>query len=70
MWVLKEKENGEFYLTYDIDKRRNWYGRGIWEIVGPQGNSYTERCVRINAQAGYLCANDDEGNVRVLVLTE
>lgn len=70
MWSLRQKDDGEIYLTYDRSRRFNSQVKGLWEPIGPQGNSYTEHCIRVNTQAGYLCANDDEGNVRVLVLTE
>ena len=69
MWSLRQKDNGEFYLTYDRNRYPNGL-RGLWEYLGPQSNAYTPYAVRVNENAGYLCANDDEGNVRVLVLTD
>lgn len=70
MWSLKEKDDGTIYLTYD---RFRWFTnslRGIWEPVGPIGAVYTNTAIRVNQRAGYLCCNDDEGNVRVLVLED
>ncbi len=68
MWSLRERKDGTLYLTYDRYRRFTNSLRGIWELVGKQGSTYTDHCVRVNQQAGYFCANDDEGNVRVLVL--
>lgn len=68
MWSLRLKEDGTFYLTYDRSRRMNSQSRGIWEFVGPQALSYTDHAVAVNRSAGYLCCNDDEGGVRVLVL--
>lgn len=68
MWSLKQKQDGEIYLTYDRTRRFMHSYRGIWEFVGPQENAMTAHCVRVNEDAGLICANDDEGNVRVLVL--
>ena len=70
MWSLRQKPNGSFYLTYDRFRRHSWNLRGLWEYVGPQENSHTAHSVRMNRAAGYLCCNDDEGGVRVLVLEE
>lgn len=69
MWRLDMNPDRTFILVYD----RGWKHsslRGLWEIVGKQGSTYTEYCVKVNRAAGHLCVNDDEGNVRVLVLTE
>lgn len=70
MWSLRQKKTGEFYLTYDRERRPSSSYRGSWEYVGPQSNTYTPYAIRVNQNAGLLCANDDEGNVRVLVLTD
>ena len=70
MWTLKQRNDGTFYLTYDRYKRHSHNSRGLWEWVGLQGNSYTDFAVRVNEQAGYVCLNDDEGAVRVLVLED
>lgn len=70
MWSLAQKEDGEIYLTYDKFRRYNYQYRGIWEFVGPQDNAYTAYAIRVNQNAGHICCNDDEGNVRVLILTE
>lgn len=70
MWSLRQKKSGEFFLTYDRERRVNPYLRGLWEFVGPQDNAYTAQCVRINEARGLLCCNDDEGNVRCLVLED
>jgi hypothetical protein len=70
MWSLKQNEDGSVVLTYD---RTRWVSnrcRGLWEIVGKQDLLHTNRCVEVNQRAGLLCCNDDEGNVRVLVLEE
>lgn len=68
MWSLRQKENGEFYLTFDKFRRFTYNLRGLWEFVGPQDVAYTAKAVRVNRNAGLLCCNDDEGGVRVLVL--
>lgn len=68
MWSLRQKKTGEFYLTFDSQRRFTSNLRGIWEFVGPQDNTYTRKCVETNRGGGLLCCNDDEGNVRVLVL--
>lgn len=68
MWSLRNREDGTFYLTYDRDR---WYTgrvRGLWELVGPRDAVSTIKAVAINQSQGYTCCNDDEGNVRVLVL--
>lgn len=70
MWSLRRKQDGSFYLTYDRFRRFSNNFRGIWEYVGPQDNTYTHHCVRVNENAGHLTANDDEGGVRVLVLED
>ena len=70
MWSLRQKNSGEFFLTYDRTRRFTSALRGLWEFVGPQGNIYTEKCVKANTARGLLCAPDDEGGVRVLVLEE
>jgi hypothetical protein len=69
MWSLREKQDGSFYLTYDKDRWRTRDLRGLWEFVGATESEYTKYCVRVNRKAGLLCANDDQGNTRVLVLT-
>ena len=68
MWSLKERNDGSTYLTYDRDRFFTRHLRGRWEYLGPQGNKYTDYCVRVNREQGLLTASDDEGNVRVLVL--
>lgn len=70
MWTLKQREDDTVCLFYDRSRRFSNSSRGIWEVVGPQGNQYTEYAVRVNEGAGYICADDSEGNVRVLVLEE
>jgi hypothetical protein len=70
MWSLRQRENDEFYLTYDKDRWRTRDLRGLWELIGATENEYTKYCVRVNTEAGLLCAPDDQGNTRVLVLTE
>lgn len=70
MWSLRQKENNEFYLTFDKYRRYTIALRGIWEYLGQDGNVHTDHQVRINRAAGLLCAKDDEGGVRVLVLEE
>jgi hypothetical protein len=70
MWSLRQKPDGSFFLVFDKERRPNHSLRGLWEFVGKQDSIYTARCVRINTEAGLLCANDNEGNVRVLVLEE
>lgn len=70
MYSLRQKENGEFYLTYDRERWRIHDLRGRWELVGVTDNEYTKYCTRVNTEAGLLCVPDDEGNTRVLVLTE
>lgn len=70
MWVLKQKLDGTFCLFYDRHRRFNSNFRGLWEFIGQQGNAYTDHAVRVNRKAGYLCCNDSEGGVRVLVLED
>ena len=71
MWSLRTKPDGTFYLTFDRKRDyTNYHRMGLWERIGPQGGSITAHCVRVNEKAGYLCVNDDEGDVRVLVLKE
>lgn len=68
MWSLRQKQDGTFYLTFDKFRRYTNALRGSWEFIGPQDSAYTTYCVRVNKQAGLMCCNDDEHNVRVLVL--
>jgi len=70
MWVIKQKSDDSFYLTYDRTRSINPNLRGIWEWVGKSDNLYTAHCVKVNEQQGLICAKDDEGNTRVLILTE
>lgn len=70
MWSLRQKQDGSMYLTYDKFRRFNSGFRGIWELIGPQGNRYTEYCIRVNEGRGLLTCPDDEGHVRVLVLED
>jgi hypothetical protein len=69
MWSLRRRPDDSFYLTYDRDRRYSNQLRGIWELVGPQDTVATDRAVAVNEAIGHLCCKDDEGNVRVLVLT-
>lgn len=68
MWSLRQKQSGEFYLTFDRTRRFSNSLRGIWEYVGKQDVAYTAYATKVNEAAGLLCAKDDEGGVRVLVL--
>jgi hypothetical protein len=70
MWSLRQKQDGSFYLVFDKDRWRTRDLRGSWMLIGPTDNEYLKYCVRVNKQAGLLCAPDTEGNTRVLVLTE
>jgi len=70
MFRLRQKSDGTIYLTYDRFYRYTYNMPGIWELVGPKDNLLTHHCVRMNEKAGYLCCDDDEGQTRVLVLTE
>lgn len=70
MFRLKQKPDGTIYLTYDRFYRYSHNMPGRWEIIGPIGTTLTNYCVRVNQKAGYLCCDDDEGQTRVLVLTE
>jgi hypothetical protein len=70
MWVLKQKDDGTIYLTWDRFRRMNHNLRGLWEPIGPIDNKYTEMAVRVNKRAGHLCCADDQGNMRVLVLED
>lgn len=68
MWSLKQKEDGSFILFFD---RNRWYNpnvRGLWELIGQKGATYISHYTLVNEQRGYLCCDDTEGNVRVLVL--
>jgi len=68
MWSLRQRSDGSFYLTFDRTRRFTYSLLGLWEYLGPQDNQLTAHCVRVNEKAGYLCCNDDQGAVRVLVL--
>ena len=70
MWSLRQKSSGELYLTFDRSRRYDTKMRGLWELVGKKDIAYTAKAVRANEANGLLCCNDDEGNVRVLVLTD
>jgi hypothetical protein len=70
MWCLKQKLDGTIYLTYDRYYRYTRNVPGIWELVGSKNDPLVHHCVRMNRKAGYLCCDDDEGQTRVLVLTE
>ena len=70
MWSLRQKVDGSFYLTYDKFRRHSYRLAGIWEHIGKIGSPGMEKIIEINRSAGYLCANDDEGGVRALVLEE
>ena len=70
MWTLKEKQTGELYLAYDKER---WFTnnlRGLWELVGPQTSAYARYSADVNRSIGLLCCDDNEGNIRVLVLEE
>ena len=69
MWSLQKRPDNTFYLTYDRSRFYRGNSRGIWELIGAQGVFATERAKAVNEAMGYICAPDDEGNVRVLVLT-
>lgn len=69
MWSLRKKANGNFYLTYDRERRPSPALPGIWEYIGPGGTVDTQRLIDINSSAGYIWAPDDEGGIRVLILT-
>jgi hypothetical protein len=68
MWVIKQKKSGEFYLTYDRERRLSYNLRGLWEYICPQDSTQASYLIRVNQEAGYLCCNDDENGVRMLVL--
>jgi hypothetical protein len=70
MWSLKQKQDGTFYLTYDKFRRFTFNTKGLWEWIGPQNSSHMPHIIRVNESSGHLCCNDDEGNVRALVLEE
>lgn len=70
MWRLRLKETGEPYLTYDKEHPFSNNLRGRWELLGLQSNTYVQFCAETNERAGLLCANDDEGNIRVLILED
>ena len=69
MWSLRRRpEDNTFYLIYDRDRRYNWQLRGVWEYLCGQDNEYTQGYIRTARQNGYLICNDNEGNVRILIL--
>lgn len=68
MWFLKQKKTGEFYLSRDGYSRFNGNLRGMWEYICQQDGFYASYLVRVNQEAGYLCCNDDENGIRLLVL--
>ena len=71
MWSLRlNEEEGRFCLTYDRNRRHTEALRGVWEFIGLQSNENTLPIARANQANGYLCCEDDEGGVRVLILTE
>lgn len=70
MWSLRERQNGELFLTYDKTRRFTNNLRGIWEYVGPASNAYTQKCITENSNAGLWTVFDDEGGVRVLILED
>jgi hypothetical protein len=70
MWSLRERKDGSIYLTYDRDRRGTLQLRGLWEFIGWQSNEYVKYAVMVNESAGHLCCPDDEGAMRVLVLTD
>ena len=68
MWSLRLKQDGSFFLTYDKDRRFINNSRGVWDLIGPKDSAQTQHCVEVNRRAGLLCCDDEQGNVRVLVL--
>lgn len=70
MWVVKQKANKEYYLSYDSEARRRHHERGYWAYICEQSSEVKDRLVRANAANGIICLNDDEGKVRALILTE
>lgn len=70
MWQLRTKSDGTIYLTWDHRRKFDPQYRGIWEYVCSQDSLRAPHLIRANQAQGYLVANDDEGLVRVLVLTE
>lgn len=68
MWSLRLKEDGSFYLTYDMYRRYTNSLPGVWELVGPKDLALTKYCVKVNELRGLLSAEDDQGNMRTLVL--
>ncbi len=70
MFSLRQRQDGSFFLTYDKFRYPDRNVRGLWELVGKQYKLETDRLVKINRKAGYMCCDDDEGNVRALILTD
>lgn len=68
MWRLRQRDDGSVYLTFDKNPNQNSYTRGKWVLIGAKGLPETKSCVNINERHGSICVEDDEGNVRVLVL--
>jgi hypothetical protein len=68
MWSLRARTDNTVYLTFDRDRRPTNQLRGRWEIIAAQGTPETNKIIWVNSKAGYLCVDDEEGNVRMLVL--
>lgn len=70
MWILKHKDNGDSYLTYDREARRKPGERGSWQYIGNQESPEMPQLIEINQSNDLVCCNDDEGGVRVFVCGE
>ena len=64
-------KHGKPYLK-KVERRRNIReeGRGSWMSIGKISDTGIDRVVKINQKSGLLVLPDEEGNFRVLVLTD
>lgn len=68
MWLIRQDEANEFFLTYDRDARPPPKGR--WELVGSLIDEGIQRVINANIRNGLLVCKDDQGNVRALILED
>lgn len=68
MWSLRVRPDNTVYLTFDRDRRPTNQLRGRWELIAMQNATETNKIIWVNTKSGYLCVDDDQGGVRMLVL--
>jgi hypothetical protein len=69
-WEIKKDKSGQPLLTRNFELRKGGYARGQWVPLGPVNQKGIEKHVKANIAQGYQVLPDEEGNYRILVLTD